>query len=88
MVGLPFALTGQSMRIGRDPSSEIVIRDQTVSRAHARIDHRPEGWTITDLGSLNGTHVNDRRVIVDQELPLSPGATLQLGDVVLSFEVT
>jgi pSer/pThr/pTyr-binding forkhead associated (FHA) protein len=86
-VGLPFALTGETMRIGRDPSNEIVIRDQTVSRAHARVDRRGSGWVLTDLGSLNGTHVNGRRLVANQETPLTPGATLQLGDVILSFEV-
>jgi SARP family transcriptional regulator, regulator of embCAB operon len=88
MVGLPFALTGQSMRIGRDPSNEIVIRDQTISRAHARVDRRGAGWVITDLGSLNGTHVNGQRLAANQEVQLPAGATVQLGDVLLSFEVT
>jgi SARP family transcriptional regulator, regulator of embCAB operon len=88
MVGLPFALTGESMRIGRDPSNEIVIRDQTVSRAHARVDRRGADWVITDLGSLNGSHVNGQRMVANQEVQLPPGATVQLGDVILSFEVT
>ena len=88
MVGLPFALTGQSMRIGRDPSNEIVIRDQTVSRAHARVDRRGSGWVVVDLGSLNGTHVQGQRMVANQEVQLAPGATLQLGDVILSFEVS
>jgi pSer/pThr/pTyr-binding forkhead associated (FHA) protein len=86
MVGLPFALVRDTVRVGRDPANDVVLRDQTVSRNHARLDRRPTGWTITDLGSLNGTTVNGQRLPQETETPLPPGATLQLGDVVLSFE--
>jgi pSer/pThr/pTyr-binding forkhead associated (FHA) protein len=88
MVGLPFALTGQTVRLGRDPANEIVLRDQTVSRNHVRFDRRGSGWTVTDLGSLNGSHVNGQRLEPNVETPLAPGALLQVGDVVISFEAS
>jgi pSer/pThr/pTyr-binding forkhead associated (FHA) protein/NADPH-dependent 2,4-dienoyl-CoA reductase/sulfur reductase-like enzyme len=87
-VGVPFALTRDSARAGRDSSNDIVIRDPTISRNHARFDRRASGWTVTDLGSLNGTSVNGRRIAPNTETPLPPSATVQLGDVILSFETT
>ena len=85
-VGVSFALTGDSARAGRDSGNDIVIRDPTISRNHARFDRRGLGWTVTDLGSLNGTSVNGRRIQPNSETPLPPRATVQLGDVILSFE--
>jgi pSer/pThr/pTyr-binding forkhead associated (FHA) protein len=87
-VGLPFALAGDSASVGRGSSNDIVIRDPTISRNHARFDRRPSGWTVTDLGSLNGTSVNGRRVEPNIETPVPPRATVQFGDVILSFEAT
>ena len=52
-----------ALRIGRDPTNEIVVDDLLASRHHAEI--RPDAagrWVITDLGSHNGTHVNGRAV--------------------------
>ena len=63
--------------IGRDPSACLVVDDETVSRAHARIAVGPHGGHyIEDLASTNGTFVNGRRV---SRAPLRGPASIRLG---------
>jgi pSer/pThr/pTyr-binding forkhead associated (FHA) protein len=87
-VGLSFALVRDSVRVGRDPSSDIVLRDQTVSRNHATLDRRGNEWSVTDLGSTNGTEVGGRRLAPTQATTLRPGDTVGFGDVECRFEVS
>jgi hypothetical protein len=51
-----------STTAGRDPTVQISLADQSVSRKHARINKEGEAYRLTDLGSANGTHVNDAKV--------------------------
>lgn len=81
--------TGQTWQIskntvlGRDAASaDLVLDDTNVSRRHARLDRDQDGWTITDLGSTNGTRVNQQRV--NQAL-LSDGDTITVGIINLGF---
>ena len=72
--GTSFALTQDVIRLGRTGTNDIVINDPEISRQHAQFVRQPEGYTIQDLGSTNGTFVNYERVT---------GLTLlQHGDVV------
>lgn len=75
-VGERFHLEQPLVTIGRDPESDIFLNDVTVSRRHARV--LTEGATITveDVGSLNGTYVNDE--LVDSAV-LHHGDSLQIG---------
>ncbi len=67
--------------IGRDPRSDLVLDDPRVSRHHAEIRPRLGRHTIIDLGSLNGTRVNGRRV---SEAALAEGDRIEIGpDAVL-----
>ena len=50
------------MSIGRTPDAAVFLDDVTVSRNHALLVHRQDGLYIDDLGSLNGTYVNRRRI--------------------------
>jgi pSer/pThr/pTyr-binding forkhead associated (FHA) protein len=68
--------------IGRDPGSSIFLDDVTVSRKHAEIRRRDEGFFVHDLGSLNGTYVNRERV---EETKLAAGDELQIGKFKLLF---
>ena len=65
--------------IGRE-GTDIVLADPEVSRRHAAIRAHGEGIAIEDLGSTNGTYVNDQRVQGTQ--PLSDGDTVRLGNTV------
>jgi pSer/pThr/pTyr-binding forkhead associated (FHA) protein len=71
-----FALSAAETRLGRHPDSEIMLDDITVSRRHAAIEHTPEGYVVTDAGSLNGTYVNQERI---ERAVLHHGDELQVG---------
>jgi pSer/pThr/pTyr-binding forkhead associated (FHA) protein len=60
--------------VGREPGCEIPIPNREVSRYHARLTLTPEGVTIEDLGSKNGTHCNGQPVVEPR--------LLQDGDVI------
>jgi hypothetical protein len=50
--------------IGRAPGCDLVLsEDLSVSRLHAELSRRDDGWILLDLNSMNGTRVNGRRVI-------------------------
>lgn len=54
--------TGAVMVIGRRPGCDILLADDTVSRHHAEIRPNRHGFVLADMGSLNGTYVNDQRI--------------------------
>ncbi len=56
--GHHWPLKQASLTIGREPTCDIVIPDRQVSRVHARLLRDDDGYTLEDLGSKNGTHVN------------------------------
>ena len=58
LVGKHFAVEGESVSIGRSTSVDVLLDDITVSREHARIVRRPDGYYIDDAGSLNGTLIS------------------------------
>lgn len=47
---------------GRDPTSNMIISDDSASRKHAKLEHQGDCWVITDLGSTNGTWVNGTQI--------------------------
>ena len=75
-----------NVKIGRSSSSDLVLQDLNVSRLHAEIVRRPEGYFILDSGGKNGTFVNDRRI--DQPTPLRPGDRVRIGTTTLVFNGT
>jgi predicted component of type VI protein secretion system len=81
-VGGPIDVTGERTLLGRDPSADLVVNDPSVSRRHALIERRPEGFVVLDQRSANGTFVNNQRV---EQALLQAGQQLRLGAV--SFEV-
>lgn len=83
--GQRFEISGPSLLLGRDPSADIMVEDLEVSRRHARLIAQSSGYAIEDLGSTNGTFVNERPV--RSLLPLRPGDQIRLGDqITLRYE--
>ena len=80
--GETFALDADRSTIGRNPDAEVFLDDVTVSRNHAMIVRRPDGHYIDDLGSLNGTYVNKRRI---ESHRLVDGDELQVGKYKLTY---
>jgi DNA-binding CsgD family transcriptional regulator len=57
---LPFRLERREYVVGRSRNADLLIKDFTLSRKHARLSCELESATVTDLGSLNGTYVNEQ----------------------------
>jgi pSer/pThr/pTyr-binding forkhead associated (FHA) protein len=68
--------------IGRSPECQIFLDDVTVSRRHAELERGGETITIRDLGSLNGTYVNRRRI---ESAVLQDDDEVQIGKYRLTF---
>jgi hypothetical protein len=81
-VGESFALHGERLGIGRRPDADVFLDDVTVSRDHALLVHRDDGWHLDDLGSLNGTYVNRERI---DSRRLTDADELQVGKYKLTF---
>jgi hypothetical protein len=81
-VGESFPLDGDRMTIGRRPDSDIFLDDVTVSRDHALLVRRGGDLYLDDLGSLNGSYVNRRRI---ESHRLEDGDELQIGKYKLTF---
>src|ERR1044071_5477609 len=64
------------VQIGRDVTDGIVVRGDSVSRVHAERRRSGLTWTLVDLGSRNGTFIDDQRVA---EHPISGPVTVRLG---------
>lgn len=72
-----YDLASARLLIGRKSKNDIAVHDVNASRTHAELRFEPQGvWTITDLGSTNGTLVNGREVATQ---PLSEGDRITIG---------
>jgi pSer/pThr/pTyr-binding forkhead associated (FHA) protein len=74
--GSRFLLDTDVVTVGRHPDSEIFLDDVTVSRRHAEFRRGPEGFSVCDVGSLNGTYVNRDRI---DQVVLQGGDEVQIG---------
>ncbi len=74
--GNRFLLDQDVVTAGRHPESEIFLDDITVSRRHVEFRRTTEGFTVSDVGSLNGTYVNRDRI---DEAVLANGDEVQVG---------
>jgi signal transduction histidine kinase/pSer/pThr/pTyr-binding forkhead associated (FHA) protein len=82
--GKAFDINGNSLVIGRDPSSDVQLRDPGISRHHARLELRGDHYVLKDLGSANGTCVNGVRV---SESSLRAGDQIRMGNTILAMGV-
>jgi hypothetical protein len=77
--GSPIVMGDAPLQIGRSPTNDVVLTDSTVSWHHAMLWMQQDRIWLRDLGSRNGTFVNDARVGNPQ--PLAPGDEVRVGDV-------
>ena len=80
--GAMFALDHAEVTIGREPSADVFLDDVTVSRRHAELTREGNVFTIRDLGSLNGTFVNKRRI---ESTVLEDDDEVQIGKYRMTF---
>jgi pSer/pThr/pTyr-binding forkhead associated (FHA) protein len=80
--GETFFPTGERTQIGRSPECEVFLDDVTVSRKHAELVQDGDTYTISDLGSLNGTFVNRKRI---ESAQLEDDDEVQIGKYRLTF---
>ena len=72
--------------LGRASSNQIVIRDQQASRHHAKVLWNGTAWVLSDLGSVNGTFLNQNRISEEQRL--EDGDVIQVGGCEITYSVT
>ncbi len=74
--GMAYTLTPPLVKVGRNPDQEVFLDDITVSRQHAELRWVDGGWKLIDLGSLNGSRVNQEPVT---SVMLNSGDEIQIG---------
>jgi hypothetical protein len=70
--------------VGRSSGCEIVLEDLSISTRHCRIELDREGWVVSDLGSTNGTYLNERPV---SRRPIVNGDVVRIGETSLQFRM-
>ncbi len=83
--GQAFLLTERLVTFGRQADNTIVLADPQASRHHAAISWQGGTFVIQDLGSANGTHVNERRVTAPQ--PLHDGDVIRTGNTLFDVRL-
>ena len=81
-LGKQYALSKEEIVIGRGADNDIVLDMDNVSRRHAKVVNRKEGFYVEDLGSTNGSYVNDEEVSTRQ---LLNGELIKIGGAILKF---
>lgn len=82
--GVIFALTRKEYVLGRADEQDICIRDSTVSKNHCRLIEDGNTYTVEDLGSTNGTRINN--ALISSRTALQDGDYLQVGGVELLYD--
>jgi DNA-binding NtrC family response regulator len=80
--GKEMVLQKAHVSIGSLPENDLVLTDATVSRRHATVEEKSDGYVLRDLDSTNGTFLDGVRV---REGYLMPGAVIRLGQTELTF---
>lgn len=81
-----FPLNVPVVTIGRTPANVLPLANPGVSRLHAELRITPEAVILNDMGSANGTWVNDYRLAPQQPVQLVHGAAIRIGPFILRYE--
>ena len=79
-----FDLSGPVIGIGRGSDNDLILDDPQVSRHHCQLKLQQGAYSLTDMGSTNGSYVNGQRV---SEIALGPGDVIELGGTRIEFHV-
>jgi pSer/pThr/pTyr-binding forkhead associated (FHA) protein len=82
LAGREYVLTTEESSIGRDPHSDIIIDEMTVSRHHATIVQKVNEYLLSDLKSANGVFMNNLKI---ERAVLRNGDVFQIGSCVFQF---
>src|SRR5215831_10501483 len=76
--------------IGRTASNDLSLQDpqRIISSRHAEIRKKPANYVLLDVGSVNGTRINDQRVIPGKEYPLKEGDQIRIGEFSIRFHLS
>ncbi|MBL8693093.1 MAG: FHA domain-containing protein [Planctomycetes bacterium] len=77
-------VSGDRFTLGRKPGNSLVIPDASVSGSHCELRRTPDGWTLKDLGSTNGTFYAGAKIL---EAKVRSGDTFAVGSVLLKLEI-
>jgi len=83
LTGTKINLGEQAILIGRADDSTLVLTDDFASSRHARLTNRGGQWYVEDLGSTNGTYLDQQRV--QGPLLVAPGQPIRIGQTVLEL---
>src|SRR5712692_4315305 len=81
-----YSLSELGATIGRATDNQIVLNDPLSSRHHARIEWRGDAFHVTDLGSGNGTQVNDEDIGAQTPRALKDGDVIRVGGYTLTLQ--
>jgi hypothetical protein len=80
-------LGAAEITVGRLSSNQLMVNDPKASSRHATISPAGQGYSINDLGSTNGTFVNEQRLSPNAPFTLNPGDRIRIGDTTFTYEV-
>jgi len=84
--GKRFTLNSKTMVIGRGSECEIPMLDSSLSRAHAQVLKKESGrFYVSDLGSTNGTYLNDQQLTPGKAIEVKNGDLLKMGNMIFKF---
>jgi two-component system cell cycle response regulator len=83
--GHRFFITQEEMVLGRDPSADIAILDQSISRKHAKVVKSGGKVLLTDLGSQNGTLIKDKKLAPNESRSLAKEDMIKLGSTIMKY---
>jgi hypothetical protein len=83
LTGTKITLGDQPILIGRADDSTLVLTDDFASSRHARLTNRGGQWYVEDLGSTNGTYLDQQRV--QGPLLVGPGQPIRIGQTALEL---
>ncbi|MBE2220110.1 MAG: protein kinase [Anaerolineae bacterium] len=83
---MPQSLRRQIITIGRSETNDIVLEDTGVTRQHAQLERTASGWQVRDLGSLNGTFLDEKPLLPDIPEEWQSHQTLRVGPFFLHLQ--